>query len=342
MPKEVVPMERLLALLQENGGNQYQVAKILGMDPSSVSTRIRRWKKREAEKPQKVELPTFPDDDIPTEDIIGLMSRRFRQRWEHQQAKKWFEIKLPDGPFGLMMWGDPHVDSNGCNWPLLERHVLIARQPGIYSINIGDTLDNWPHGSKLIKLYAHSDQSTDTARKLAAWFLGDGEKDARIPWLVVLLGNHDLWPGHNNIKSLVKKPVVVEDWGARFVLKASGVPFRVWASHNFPGHSEHNTLHGLQKTATKKEECDLYVAGHTHNWAIHQEESASRGFVYWLCRTRGYKYLDDHAMHLGHDPQEEGASVLAVCNPRATSMSGRMQLFADVEVGADYLKWLRK
>jgi len=336
MPAPTISSEDLWALYESLDRNGYKTAQQLGLNHAGLQKRLNRIKaKKDASKGPV--LPTFPAEDLPTSDIVGFMAKRFRQRWEHQQAKKWFEIKLPDGPFGLMMWGDPHLDSNGCNWPLLERHIEIAKQPGIYSLNVGDTLDNWPHGSKLIKLYAHSDQSTDTARRLAEYFLCE----AGINWLVVLLGNHDLWPGHNSIKSIVKKPVVCEDWGARFVLKASGVPFRVWASHNFPGHSEHNTLHGLQKTATKKEECDLYVAGHTHNWAIHQEESASRGFVYWLARTRGYKYLDDHAMHLGHDPQEEGASVLAVCNPKAASMSGQMQLFADVETGADYLKWLR-
>lgn len=337
MPGPTISSDDLWALYEANGFNAYKTAQHLGMDKSGIAKRLQRLRK-EKEEGTKVTLPTFPDDDIPTKDIVSFMARRYQQRWEHQKAKKWFEIRLPDGPFGLMMWGDPHLDSNGCNWPLLEKHIGISKNPGIYSINIGDTLDNWPHGSRLIKLYAHSDQSTDTARRLADYFFNE----SGIRWLVVLLGNHDRWPGHNNIKSIAKNPIVVEDWGARFVLKASGVPFKVWASHNFPGHSEHNTLHGLQKTATKKEECDLYVAGHTHNWAIHQEESASRGFVYWLCRTRGYKYLDDHAMHLGHDPQEEGASILAVCNPKATSMSGRIQLFADVETGADYLKWLRK
>jgi len=337
MPGPSISSEDLWALYESNGRNAYKTAQQLGMDKSGIAKRLQRLRK-EKESEGKVVLPTFPDDDVPTKDIVAFMARRYKQRWEHQQAKKWFEVGLPNAPFGLMMWGDPHLDSNGCNWPLLEKHIQISKNPGIYSINIGDTLDNWPHGSRLIKLYAHSDQSTDTARRLADYFF----TESGIQWLVVLLGNHDLWPGHNNIKSIVKKPVVVEDWGARFVLKAGNTPFRIWACHNFPGHSEHNTLHGLQKTATKKEECDLYVAGHTHNWAIHQEESASRGFVYWLCRTRGYKYIDDHAMHLGHDPQEEGASVLAVCNPRATSMSGRIQLFADVEVGADYLKWLRK
>jgi len=133
----------------------------------------------------------------------------------------------------------------------------------------------------------------------------------------------------------------MEPWGARFVLACGDQRFKVWASHDFPGHSMWNTGHGMQKAAHMKEAADLYIAGHTHNWALHQEESASRDFTYWWARARGYKFIDDHADRLGYQPQKEGASILAVFNPNTQSMAGRLQCFSDAEVGADYLKWLR-
>lgn len=335
--RAIIPQKEFERVLDGNGGNAYQAAKAWGLDHRAVAKRWQKVKERRAQEVTEPVLPVFPDGDIPIDEIRQQLARRFEKRHELAKAKEWFDIRMPNKPFGLMIWGDPHIDSNGCNWPLLERDVAIARQEGIYSLNIGDTLDNWPNGSRLVALYAHSDQSVETSHKLAKWFL----EDSGIHWLVVLLGNHDLWPGHTNLRHLVKKPLIMEPWGARFTLSCGNQRFKVWAAHDFPGHSMWNTGHGMQKAAHMKEAADLYIAGHTHNWALHQEESASRDFTYWWARARGYKFIDDHADRLGHQPQKEGASILAVFNPNTTSMAGRLMCFSDVEVGAEYLAWLR-
>lgn len=315
--------------------NERHVYKLL----SQVAERI-ALSGEPAVNPPGPSFPEFPDDDIPVDEIRALMSRRFEKRAAHKAAKQWFKIRMPeDKPFGVMVFGDPHLDSNGCNWPLLERHVEICRQSGVYGLNIGDTLDNWPQGSRLLSLYAKSDTSTDTAAKLAQWFL----EESGVRWLVVLLGNHDLFPGHTNLKHLIhKKPLLLEEWGARFILQAGKQEYKIWASHDFPGHSQWNPLHGPQKAALMKSDADLYLAGHKHNWALHQEENAHRGFAYWLVRARGYKFDDDYAERLGYAEQAEGASIFVVFNPGARSMAGRLQCFADAEVGADYLAWLRQ
>lgn len=283
-------------------------------------------------------LPDFPDDDIPDDQIIDLMCQRYSKRAEHRASKKWFRIEMPDDrPFAIMWWGDPHLDSNGTNWPLLKVHAELAREDGVYSVNVGDTLDNWPHGSRLVALYAHSDTSVETARKLARWFL----KGAGIQWLVWLMGNHDSWPGHTStdwIREMGGKGVAFEDWGAQFVLSCpNGQEFKIWASHDFPGSSMWNPLHGPKKAASMKEQADVYVCGHRHNWALYREESAERGFSYSLIRTRGYKYLDDHAEKLGHFPQQYGASVMTVFDPA----SGRHYDFEHPEDGLKFLKAIR-
>ena len=283
-------------------------------------------------------LPDFPDDDIPVSEIIDLMCRRYERRAEHKSSKAWFRIEMPDdGPFAVMWWGDPHLDSNGTNFPLIREHAVLAQTPHVYSVNIGDTLDNWPHGSRLIKLYAESDQSVGTAQKLARWFI----QSAGIRWLVWLQGNHDSWGGHTTtefLRELVGNRVVLEDWGAKFVLACpNGHEYRVWASHNFPGHSQWNSLHGPQKAASMRDEADIYVCGHTHNWAIHKEENAQRGFTYSLIRARGYKYIDSYGEKLGYPPQQHGASVVTVFVPER----GRHYSFEHVDDGLEFMQQLR-
>jgi hypothetical protein len=283
-------------------------------------------------------LPDFPDDDIPEAEIIDLMCRRYGKRAEHQAAKRWFKIEMPDDlPFAVMWWGDPHLDSAGTNWPTLREHAILAAEEAVYSVNVGDTLDNWPHGSRLMALYAHSDTSVETARKLARWFL----KGAGIRWMLWLLGNHDTWPGHTPaewLKEVGGRGIAFEEWGAQFILATpGGAEFKIWASHDFPGHSMWNSLHGPQRAAHMKEDADVYVCGHRHNWALHKEESASRGFVYSLVRARGYKFIDDHASRLGHHPQQYGASILTVFDPTTR----RHYDFEHPEDGVIFLRALR-
>jgi len=288
----------------------------------------------------KPELPVFPEDDLPVDELVDFMCRRFEKRIARAKSERWFRIKMPDNlPFGLNNFGDPHLDSNGCNITLLREHSkIVASTPGMYGINVGDLTDNWV--GRLMRLYADSDQSRSTAKKLLKWFLCD----SGIKWLCHVMGNHDGWNFFiETIKEIVGERVPVMNDEARFIVETpNGVTYPIWVRHNFEGHSMWNTLHGPQKAARMKEAAALYICGHLHNWALHEEESASRGHVYWLARARGYKYLDPYQTALGHDAQAYGASITAICNPMAPTLPGRMRLFPDVQEATDYLTFLRK
>ena len=287
-----------------------------------------------------VTLPEFPDDDIPTAEIIDVLTKRYKKREAHHASKSWFPITVKDDrPMGLAFIGDPHLDDNGCNWPLLQRDIALLKRDGVYAVNMGDTTNNW--GGRLVQLWMDQDTSHKTARKLAKWFL----TEAGIRFLVWLMGNHDTMgaPTGAWLKDIGGHVVPMEDWQARFILRfANGRECRIWAAHQFPGHSLWNTLHGPQRTAHTKAEAHIYAAAHTHNWALHQEESASREFTYWLLRARGYKSLDGFAEKHGHFSQNDGATILAVIDPRATTAAGLVQCFADLEKGVDFLATLRK
>ena len=289
--------------------------------------------------PPPVTLPDFGDDDIPVEEIKEQMKKRFSKRLEFSESKRWFEIKVNvKGPIGVAFIGDPHVDDDGCNWPLLDHHCDLLRDTQhMFAVNIGDTQNNWT--GRLQKLFAHQETSQKTAIKLSKWFL----QDAGIKWLVWLMGNHDMWGELSEIfRQMNVERIPMEDWQARFTLKFPNKrECRIWAAHDFKGHSMWNTLHGAQKAAHMKEEAHIYACGHTHNWAIHSEESASRRFTYNLVRARGYKYLDQYGELLGHFPQKEGATVACIIDPDATSSVGFVQPFADLEEACNYLNYKR-
>ena len=126
-----------------------------------------------------ITLPEFPDEDIDVEEILDHLSKRWEKKQEHEQAKRWFDIKVKsDDVFGLAVVGDPHLGSH-CNIPLLRRDVeIMSTTPGIHCVNIGDTVNNWPGYGRLAALYAEEDMSRPTERKLARWFL------EALPWVV--------------------------------------------------------------------------------------------------------------------------------------------------------------
>lgn len=286
-----------------------------------------------------IDYPVFPDDDIPVRDLVDHLAKRFEKRNENYQAKKWFPVKInTDQPVGIAFVGDPHVDNNGCNWTLLKKHCeIMANTEGIYAVGMGDYTDNWV--GRLQRLYARNDTSRDTAIKLTEWLISD----SGVKWLVLIRGNHDMWSmGKDDpIYWMRNGGAPVQDWQAQFkVVFSNGREVRIDAKHDHKGFSMWNTLHGMQRAAHMKAEAEIYAGGHTHNWALHQEESASRDFTYWLIRSRGYKFMDDYAMLTGHDDQKSGATVLAVVDPYAAG-SGYIQCFADLEKGAKYLQYMR-
>jgi UDP-2,3-diacylglucosamine pyrophosphatase LpxH len=343
----------LTRLYNECNGNITSVARQLGRSRTTVHDWCRKIGlegkgkaklftpelEEEINKPE-INLPVFPDDDIAVEDIIETMCRRHEKRQEFQNSKQWFEVKVNvDGPIGVAFIGDPHVDDDGCNWPLLRQHCELLRDTEkMFAINIGDTQNNWT--GRLTKLFAQQETSQKTAIKLAEWLL----KDAGIDWLVWLMGNHDMWGELSQIfREMNVEKIPMEDWQARFVLKfPNDRECKIWAAHDFKGHSMWNSLHAPQKAAHMKSEAHIYACGHTHNWAMHQEESASRDFVYWLIRARGYKFIDEYADLLGHFPQKEGATITCIIDPDAKSEAGFVQAFVDLEEACDYLTWKRR
>lgn len=328
--------------LADAGGNKTNAAAALNIPRGTFANRIRAAAMRGIvpdESATPLSFPNFPSEEMPTDALIDHMSERFRRRHENQRAKKWFPIKVNlDGPIGVCWFGDPHVDDNGCNWPLLKRDVeIVAATEGMFGANIGDTENNW--SGRLARLWADQDTSKDTARQLVRWLL----LESKIDWVLWLFGNHDAWGDESAlVREMGAHAVHMHDWQAQFKLVfPNGREAKVWAAHNFPGHSMYHGLQGALKAARMKAEAHLYICGHLHQWSLFHDESADREFVFWLARARGYKFLDHYAEVLGHRPQQEGASIVSIFDPDATSQTGFLHCYADVEEAAEYLTWKR-
>lgn len=286
----------------------------------------------------EIEFPDLPSSELPAKDLIEQACDRFTAHKTARDARRWFEIKVKSNqPIGVAFVGDPHIDSNGCNWPLLREHIgILENTPGMYAVGIGDLTDNWT--GRLIRLYADQEMSKKQAWKLAKYLL----KETKIRWLCHLLGNHDAWnDGPYLIKANATPRVPVEDWQSRFQLVfPNGQRVRVHAAHDFPGSSIWNKMHGAQKAAMLNEQADLYCCGHKHQWGINEGENANRDFVYWLLRSRGYKTIDSYADQLGYTSQKYGATITAVIDPAAGGVK-RIRCFPDLAEAAEFLEFKR-
>jgi hypothetical protein len=325
-------------------GSIKATAEAMGISRATVKLRLEAARERELDKQEELIFPEFPADDIPVDRLIDLMEERSELRKASYEAHTWFPVKIKDDkPIGILWFGDPHLDDPGADWKMIKHHAKLCKEtPGLYGANIGDSSNNW--GSRLAHLYANQDTSVKTARRLVEWFM----LKSGIKWALWLIGNHDAWGDGAEILAMMAakhetQKIICHDWEARFVLQfPDGHEIRINAAHDFAGNSMWNPLHGAVKAAKFGDHVDLLVCGHLHNWAISQWEMAHQGIVPVMIRVKGYKTYDKYAQRLGHYEQREGAAILTVLNPKSKTRAGRVMAFADVDAGAEYLKWLRK
>lgn len=314
--------------------NQRAIARETGIARSTVNSML-------AKQPPTIEYPRFVidgDEQEPIEDILARKARHFERKAKAHSDRKWFQIKVKEQkPYGVIMFGDPHLDDDGCNIPLLQSHLEIARKSGVYGLNIGDTTNNWV--GRLMRLYANQEASEATAKRLAEWFMFD----AGVTWLCWILGNHDDWNGGADFhKRLGGSHIPIIDWRAEFELvHPVGSARRIDASHGRKGNSIWNNLHATLRAAKLGELADLYVTGHTHNFGLEDIEIAERGHSCWLVQLRGYKFMDHYALTGNLAEHQRGAAVFAIIDP-AEDARTRVQCFEDVEVGYRFLEMLRR
>lgn len=315
---------------KENNINPYEdEINVMGKKP------IDRVKEdlQEMVVPQLVNNP-----DEPIDELIERLTVNFERTKLHQDEKRWRQVDVnTDEPIGLAWLGDPHIDDPHCDWVTLRRDLKIIKETrGLRGCSLGDQTNNWV--GRLSRLYENHTVTKQDSWRLVEWLIREMDP------LLLIAGNHDMWSGNSDpVKWMMKKHQIYETWQARLELNfPNGKKVKIIASHDFPGHSMWNNLHGQMKAAKFLSTAHLYIAGHKHNWALQQMELPENDMCVWLARARGYKFYDEHAIRYGFEEQRYGHSICTIINPKATNKTDLMICFANLEEGADYLKWKRK
>lgn len=324
--------------IYQREGSQEKAATILGIRRSTLTNRLKRAAERGITPGHVIPVAeALPPEDLPFDVRLATMKQRNALRIAHAKATAWQTVRVPiAGPYGLCWFGDPHLDDPFCDLSAIERHATICRDtPGMFGVNGGDTINNWV--GKLERLYAEQSTTASEGWELVEWMI----RDLGVNWLLWLLGNHDTWNyGKRIFDGLNTQRVLMRDWDARLRLVSSSGETRVWARHDFKGHSIYNELHGLKRAAMMEDHADIYAAFHRHTFGTSQHELPN-GRDATLVRARGYKESDDYALKGQFHEQSTGQSVVTIVDPRMGA-APLVHVFKDVETGADFLTFLRR
>lgn len=131
---------RTKAALDRHAWNITHAAEDLGITRSTLQHRIKLIGVN-----KRFEPPVLPSPIRDIEELVADRIAESKRTKNADEARDLIKINVNiDGPFGLLIFGDPHVDNPGCDFETLASHRHIAMEhPFILAGNIGDNLDNW-------------------------------------------------------------------------------------------------------------------------------------------------------------------------------------------------------
>lgn len=331
----MTPRQReALTALKRSGGNVSQAARDIGMKRSNFQQLVAKAKRYEELDRGDFTTITPPEKDIPPEELWSIKRDKFRARQEYEDAVTWRPYRMKSNtPIGLLWFGDPHLDDDGCDVDALDHAVEIGNLPGVYSIGIGDYSNNWV--GRLARLYESQMTTKAQAVKLMEWFItGRGLK-----WLTLVKGNHDMWSGkHDPLDWIANGVSDIAEWRAQFVIEfPNGYAVPVDAAHDFKGHSQYAENFGAKKAALFDGRASIYVCGHKHCYGVDRFLHKERGTLHEAMRARGFKKFDSYALTGGFAQHDGGEALLTIVDP----VSGWFQTFDNLDAGAKLLNALR-
>lgn len=321
--------------------NILALAKELGISRTSANQRVTKIQLEDVQEGKfaKFTTPDLPHKGRQIDELIADRLKESSRVIAADDARDLIDINVKiEGPFGLLIFGDPHIDDPGCAFALLKSHIELAQSHDyILACNIGDLANNWV--GRLARLYADQSITARESWTLVEWMVKS------VNWLFIIAGNHDLWTGSGDpVAWFVKQNgSMYEEHGVRLALRQPcGTTTRLHARHDFPGHSIWNSMHGPKRELIAGFRDHILVAGHRH---IGGDEGtiSPDGICAQLVRVSGYKLADTYAKALGLKKMPIHPAALVIVDPREGDNSrGRAWCAPTVEIGVKMLEALRE
>lgn len=329
---EVQAQEVLSAL--EKHKTQNAAARALGIPRATLQNRLDAARSGRFARGVEFEVPPAADTELPVDELLAFRKRQFEIRQAAEEKNKLLPVTVRlKGPVGILWFGDPHVDDDGCDLALLEAHAKLVREtPGLWGASMGDVSNNWV--GRLARLYGQQSTSAKQAWQLVEWFVG------LVDWLILIDGNHDLWSGAGDpIKWMVSRSSLHQEYGARLSLNfPNGSSVFVNGRHEFAGSSIYNPAHGQMKKIHLGTRDHILVGGHKHVSGYGVLKDPATGRICHGLQVASYKVYDKYAKEKGFADGAFGPSALTVIDPdKPDNHPDKIKVFWDPFEGAWYL-----
>jgi hypothetical protein len=332
--------ERAVEAVREYGSVS-AAARALGLPRTTLAHHVDLAKARQ----RAADAPAFDIGELPSElpsaaELLQRRSKQFTRKRDAIDARHLIPVTVRmEGPIGICHFGDPHVDDDGTDIDLLQKHVdIVTKTDGLFAGNVGDYSNNWV--GRLARLYGQQSLSAAEAWVLVEWLVRS------LPWLYLVGGNHDLWSGAGDpIQWMAKQArVQYQANGMRLGLTfPNGRTIRVNARHDFSGHSQWNTAHGPAKAAQMGWRDHILTCGHKHTSGYQVLRDPASGLLSHAIRVGSYKTFDRYAEEKGLPNQTFMTAPVTIIDPSEPDDSNRcITVIFDPEEGADYLTFKRK
>lgn len=303
--------------------------------PRMVPKHIQRAQER------RLSVPETKDDGLGIDELLAARKRRFDRKREAEDSRRKITVEVPiKGPFAIWFFGDPHVDDDGTDLALLEKHATrIRNTEALYGANVGDTTNNWV--GRLARLYAEQGTTAKEAWQLAEWFVRlVGPK-----WLFMIGGNHDAWSGAGDPLIWISREqrALYESSEVRMELvPPKGRSLVINARHDFAGNSQWNPTHAVMKAAQLGTRDDVLVCGHKHTSGYQPLKCPETKKIMHCLQVASYKIYDRYAREKGFRDQAISPGAMIVVNPTAENDTAFITVFHDFDTGVEFLEFLRR
>lgn len=324
-----------VSIFRANGLNMSAAARLFGVPRPTFQRRIRTAVERGFLDPEERR-----DANVPTsEEYLDARSRKLAAFARKKRKGDWRKpvlVNLTPEPFRLKIFGDPHLDSDGCDYALFEKHWLeMDVEKRIFGVCVGDFFDNW------LKALSHLWKETTTPPS-DAWLCLEWLMEQRGECLIAACsGNHDDWSHGpaDPVDLLMKKHGVLYRKGAiRIGLNWDADPM-FWAiRHKWQGRSIYSPAHWVARANREGWRDALLIGGH-----IHQDEprlvTHPDGFVSHGCQVSAFKMFDEYAdVHGFNGPKISPVWDLVIDPQLPETSPDRIKIFWDIDKAQAYLE----
>jgi hypothetical protein len=282
------------------------------------------------------------DDDYDPEDVARELWEGWRRETnkyiqkEKNQYKK--GLRIDTGvPIGIGIFGDPHIDSLGCDIAAIEADAkLIADTPWAYGGIPGDLNDY----SRLQKFGAMNNQPPpNLGSALILYFM----KLFHGKLLFAMTGNHDEWitrcSSFEPLREISKKVKArFSNYRMHLDLIVGKEKYVIFSQHQYLYNSTLNLSHGVFRMIERCDACpadiDVGIIAHSHVRDIEIRERKGRRVI--ALRPGTYKVVDKLFARKGMNSHRGGVGIVLWPDEH------RVEAFDSIKNMCEFLNILRK